>query len=157
MRLPKVPNSVWCGCGNCFAEPCNFFVPYRYLYQGRSINELQNAVFWLIFKISHTHTLTHLTAICPGLPGWASTRKVKASWILLKQETVSGSGISLDICKSAPLSSQITMPAPPPGQMPFLSPHQQRQSTEGIFKHSNTHTHLTALFRDYPGESVPVR
>jgi len=43
------------------------------------------------------------------------------------------------------------------GRMPFLSPHQQRQSTEGIFKHSNTHTHLMALFRDYPGEPVPER
>ena len=37
-----------------------------------------------------------------GLPGWAGTRKVKPIWILLKQETVSGSGISWTICKSAP-------------------------------------------------------
>ena len=29
----------------------------------------------------------------PGLPGSAGTRKVKPIWILLKQETVSGSGI----------------------------------------------------------------
>ena len=29
----------------------------------------------------------HLTALCPGLPGWAGTRKVKPIWILLKQET----------------------------------------------------------------------
>jgi len=34
----------------------------------------------------------------PGLPGWASTRKVKPIWILLKQETVNGSGISWAIC-----------------------------------------------------------
>ena len=33
-------------------------------------------------------------------------------WILLKQETVSGSGISWTICKSAPHSRQITMPVP---------------------------------------------
>ena len=46
------------------------------------------------------------------LPGWASTRKAKPNWILLKQETVSGSGISWAICKSAPSSRQITMPAP---------------------------------------------
>jgi len=48
---------------------------------------------------------------------------------------VSGSGISWDICKSAPRSRQITMPAPHhsvfTGRMPFLSPNQQRQSTEG--------------------------
>ena len=47
-----------------------------------------------------------------GLPRWASTRKVKPIWILLKQETVSGSGNSWDICKSAPCSRQITTPAP---------------------------------------------
>ena len=47
-----------------------------------------------------------------GLPTWAVTRKVKPIWILMKQETVSGSGISWDICKSAPRSRQITMPAP---------------------------------------------
>jgi len=39
-------------------------------------------------------------------------RKVKPIWILLKQETVSGSGISWAICKSAPISRQITTPAP---------------------------------------------
>ena len=33
-------------------------------------------------------------------------------WILLKQEKVSGSGISWAICKSAPRSRQITAPAP---------------------------------------------
>ena len=48
----------------------------------------------------------------PGLPRWAGTRKVKPIWILLKQETVSGSGISWAICKSAPRSRQITTPAP---------------------------------------------
>jgi len=35
----------------------------------------------------------------------------KPIWISLKQETVSGSGISWAICKSAPRSRQITMPA----------------------------------------------
>jgi len=33
-------------------------------------------------------------------------------WILLKQETVSGSGISWAICQSAPCPRQITTPAP---------------------------------------------
>ena len=33
-------------------------------------------------------------------------------WILLEQETVSDSGISWAICKSAPRSRQITMPVP---------------------------------------------
>ena len=51
-------------------------------------------------------------ALCPGLPEWAGSRKVKPIWILLKQETVSGSGISWAICKSAPCSREITTPAP---------------------------------------------
>jgi len=46
------------------------------------------------------------------LPRWAGTTKVKPIWILLKQATVSGSGIHWDICKSAPSSRQITTPAP---------------------------------------------
>jgi len=57
-------------------------------------------------------------------------------WILLKQETVSGSGVSWAICKSAPRCRLITTPAPHhsvfTGRMPFLSPNQQCQSTEGI-------------------------
>jgi len=43
--------------------------------------------------------------------------------------------MSWAMCKSAPRSTQITMPAPHhsvfTGRMPFLSPNQQRQSTEG--------------------------
>ena len=58
------------------------------------------------------HMYTRLTALRPGLPGWAGTRKVKPIWILLKQETVSGSGISWALCKSAPRSRQINKPAP---------------------------------------------
>ena len=57
-------------------------------------------------------TNTRLTALSPGPPRWAGTRKAKPIWILLKQETVSGSGISWNICKSAPRSRQITMPEP---------------------------------------------
>ena len=55
-----------------------------------------------------THGHTHLTALFPGLLRWASTRKGKPVWILLKHETVSGSGISWAMCKSAPRST----PAP---------------------------------------------
>jgi len=61
---------------------------------------------------THRRTHTHLTALCTGLSRWAGTRKVKPIWILLKQETVSGSGISWAICKSAPWSRKITMPEP---------------------------------------------
>ena len=96
----------------------------------------------VLHQLSNT---VHLTALCPGLPGWVGTRKVKPTWILLKQETVSGSGIHWAICKSAPRSRQITMPVPHhskffTGRMPFLPPNQQCQSTEGrkaIFTPSN--------------------
>ena len=74
----------------------------------RRRHEFSTTVLSILYLYQHTH----LTALCPGLPGWAGTRKVKPIWILLKQETVSGSGISWAICKSAPCSRQITMPAP---------------------------------------------
>ena len=88
----------------------------------------------LLLSRPHTHTHTRLTALLSGLPGWAGTRKVKPIWILLKQETVSGSGISRAIRKSAPHSREITTPTPHrsvfTGRMPFLPPNQQHQSTE---------------------------
>ena len=56
-----------------------------------------------------------------------------------------GSGISWAVCKSAPHSRQITIPAPYhsvfTGLMPFLPPNQQRQSTEGTTSFTVTHTH----------------
>jgi len=54
---------------------------------------------------------TCLTHLFPEHPGWAGTRKVKPIRILLKQETVSDSGISWAICKSASRSRQITTSA----------------------------------------------
>ena len=60
----------------------------------------------------HTHTHTHPFNGPFSGTTWVSkwVRKVKPIWILLKQETVSGSGISWAICKSASRSRQITMP-----------------------------------------------
>jgi len=60
-----------------------------------------------------THTHTH-----PFNGPFSETTQVsryqkgKTIWILLKQETVSCSGISWTICKSASRTRQITMPAP---------------------------------------------
>ena len=53
---------------------------------------------------------------------WAGTRKVKPIWILLKQETVSGNGISWAICKSAHRSRQTTTPAPHHSGCPSCRP-----------------------------------
>ena len=113
---------------------------YSTLFQRERIIVLQHTSIMSIIK--HTHTHTHLTALFPGLRGWAGTRKVKPIWILLKQETVSGSGISWATCKSAPCSRQkphqhLTTQFFT-GRMPFLPPNQQRQSIEGICHHRNT-------------------
>jgi len=50
---------------------------------------------------------THLMVLCPGLPS-EPVPEGKTNLDLLEQETVSGSGISWALCKSAPHS----MPAP---------------------------------------------
>jgi len=87
---------------------------FRFLLLLKSFSILRRRTyqeFLELFSIV-THTHTRLTALCPGLPGWADTRKVKPIWILLKQETVSGSGISWAVCKSVSHSRQITTPAP---------------------------------------------
>jgi len=84
----------------------------------------------------YTHTHTHtFNGPFSGTTRVRRYKKGKTNLDLLKQETVSGSGISWAICKSAHRSRQITTPAPHhsffTGRMPFLPPNKQRQSTEG--------------------------
>ena len=57
--------------------------------------------------MAHVHTHTH-----PFNGPFSGTTQVKPIWILLKQETVTGSGISWAIYKSAPRSRHITTPTP---------------------------------------------
>jgi len=80
----------------------------------------------------HT-THTRLTALYPGLPGRAGTRKVKTNLDFSEARDSEWA-----ICKSAPRSRQITTPAPHHSvftdRMPFLPPNQQRQSTEGTLR-----------------------
>ena len=107
---------------------------------------------------AHTHTHTRLTAPFPGLPSWVGTRKVKPIWILLKQKTVSGSGISWAICKSAPHSRQITMRAPHhsvfyrpdalPAAQPTVSKHWRQ-----INRHLNKYKHRQK-FKNSKNQSV---
>ena len=59
--------------------------------------------------VSRSHTFNGSLS---GTTRVSRYQKGKPIWILLKQETVSGSGISWAMCKSAPRSRQITMPAP---------------------------------------------
>ena len=94
---------------------------------------------------THMHSHTRLMALCPGLPQRAITRKVKPIWILLKQETVSGNGISWAVCKSASRSTQITMPAPDhsvfyrldaiPAAQPTASKHRRQSVTSKPVKY----------------------
>ena len=101
-ELIKMSFGVWTRVG-----PRNYVLGGCFHPQGKG----QFCVLWGTFPCP-LWTHTRLTALCPGLPGWAGTRKVKPIWILLKQEIVSSSGISWAICKSAPRSRQITTPAP---------------------------------------------
>jgi len=39
----------------------------------------QHTEEYLPLRLVKQHTHTHLTALCPGLPGWAGTRKVKTN------------------------------------------------------------------------------
>jgi len=84
---------------------------------------------------THTHPFNGPLS---GTTRVSQYQKGKPIWILLKQETISGSGIGWAIYKSAPRSRRITTPAPHhsvfTGRMPFLPPNQQRQSTEGSLK-----------------------
>ena len=64
-------------------------------------------------EATHTHVHTCLTALFPGLPRWADTRKVKTNLDFTEvRDSDYGSGISWAICKSASRSRQITMPVP---------------------------------------------
>jgi len=122
----KDPSGMFTHCAS------SFYVCTLYTYMVVCI-----VLFWIISpqKVLIKYTHIRLTALFLGLPGWASTRKVKPVWILQKQETVSGSGISWAICKYATRFRQTTTPAPHHSvfsdRMPFLPPNQQRQSTEG--------------------------
>jgi len=60
--------------------------------------------------LSHTQTFN---GPFPRLPGWTGTKKVKPIWILLKQETVSGSGISwatMQVCTSLQTDNHASTP-----------------------------------------------
>ena len=121
-----------------------WFNVLEYLFSYYLSSVLQH--WWLgITKSTHTHT--RLTALCPGLPGWAGTRKAKPIWILVKQEIVSGNGINWAVCKSAPRSRQITTPTRHhsvfyrpdalPAVQPTVSEHWRLQRASGLQKLSD--------------------
>jgi len=90
----------------------------------------------IISCVTHTHTHTHTRArahapcwILSGTTWVSQHQKGKTNLDLLRQEIVSGSGISWAVYKSAPLPRYITMPASH-HSVPFLLPNQQCQSTK---------------------------
>ena len=89
------------------------------------------------------YNYNHLTASFPGQPGYAGTRKVKPIWMLPEQETVSGSGISRAIWKSAPRSKEITTPVPHhcvfyrPDALPAAQPTASKHWRHKQHEHNN--------------------
>jgi len=86
-----------------------------------------------IQKICYTHTHTRLTAFFCDYSGEPVPERENQSGFYWSKKTVSGSGISWDVCKSACRSRQITTPAPHhsvfyrpdalPGARPTASKH----------------------------------
>jgi len=74
------------------------------------------------------------TALSPGPPGWAGARRELLDFMVQGKINRGRHTVHLDGRHSIQTSNQCT---PPPssifftGQMPFLPPNQQRQSTEG--------------------------
>jgi len=109
-----------------------------------------------LWACTHTQSIYGPLDFVQDYSGWAGTRKVKPIWILLKQETVSGSGISWAICKSAPHPRQITTPAPHrsvfPGRMPFLPPNQK---IKALSMHCSVKSILSTLTLAKDGRQIP--
>jgi len=75
-------------------------------------------------NFTHTHTHT-FNGPFPGLPGCAGTRKAKPIWILLEQETVSGSGISWAMQVRTSLQTDNHASTPPCFYTPYSLPAAQ--------------------------------
>ena len=98
-------------------------------------------------KKSHTHT--RLTALFPGLPGWAGTRKAKSNLDFTEARDSEWQWHQpghMQVCTSLHTDNHAsTPPLIFTGQIRLLPPNQQRQSTEARKSHSNKiyfHPHL---------------
>ena len=90
--------------------------PFNSFWYKRKLVALKTLVFLCYRQIAYPacYCYTHpFNGPFPGLPRWACTRKVKPIWILLKQETVSGSGISWAICNCTSLQTENHTSTPP--------------------------------------------
>ena len=114
------------------------------------------------FKVCKPHDIEHTHTHPFNGPFSGTTwvgryqRGKKPIWILLKQETVSGSGIHWAICKSAPHSRQTTTPVPHdsvfyrpdalPAAQPTASKH-WRQKIDTTLKLEKNWIHACTAFK----------
>ena len=84
---------------------------------------------------THVYHLSRTTQV-------SQYQKIKPIWILLKQETVSGSGISWAMFKSAPRSRQITKPAPNHSVF-SCRPTNSIKALKATYPHTHAHTGIT--------------
>ena len=120
-----------------------FIIEYKIHHQPFTV--LRSQIFPEISTIMNRHTHTHpFNGPLSGTTRVSWYQKGKPIWILLKQETASGSGIHWDICKSAPRSSQITMPVPHhsifyrPDALPAAQPTASKHSRISIINRQFT-------------------
>ena len=105
------PSRAWISPGSRHVD--TFKTPVHEAAEAGQLAVLRYFVHKVTYTHTHTrkHTRTCLTALFQVYPG-EPVPEAKPIWILLKQETVRGNGISWALCKSAPRSRQITTPAP---------------------------------------------
>jgi len=118
----------------------------RTRYRRPSLNLFSTFLYckiWLFIYFTLTFLFTALTLLVGRQEGHPACKKLRCGvpflkpiWILLKQETVSGSSISWAICKSASRCRQITTPAPRhsvfyrPDALPVAQPTASKHWTE---------------------------
>ena len=117
---------------------------HKYIHHSTHINK--NTLKHSYPQSNHTYDNTHtrLTALFPGLPGWAVYQKGKTN---LDFTRVRDSGA---ICKSAPRSTQITMPAPHlcfyrPDALPAAQPTASKHRRQVHWRHMITYRTLIVL------------
>ena len=115
---------VVCNTANSRTERLKFItlttVPYMLPILPTKLPDMRDKFFYKLnnilsvtFQCNEIHTQTYIrcTALCTLSGITRVSRCQNQSVILLKQETVSGSGFSWAACNSAPRPRQITMPA----------------------------------------------
>ena len=90
--------------------------------------------------MSYIHTHTRLMALCPGLPGWAGTRKVKLDFTEARDSEWQWHQLGyMQLCTSLQTDNHASTPPLSffTGRMPFLPPNQQYvcQSKRNLREH----------------------